>query len=946
MNLRQVNVIPSSQFSALLASDELLQVNNNTISIVDVHTGFVKNFNFLQSAPNGCYYNNEIPNKLILTFKNKTTGIESLQVIDPYTGEKFREIVLHTNKDGFNQVSVGTNIYFTLKANPNVLYFMPFQDGQIAQLDMQNKINAIIAHPTENKFYIYKRDSDKQLSLYNCKEGTPEWSRPLSEYKFFKFVGTRLAIGFNSNRILLTDDDFLSNSKDVTTPHGTTPIDCAENIAISSDGFMFSTETNKEFGSVLTAQSIFTRGCTVAVVSSTDTYIYEVSHPPLAFQHNLQPGMPFHKDVTSIDSQIFFATGPSLFCFNTSGNVSITKFTTIQNGIVEKVAYTPAITAVRYKTSEVQSKKIMVFSTGTLQRDEVGIDCCAGSNGDLYLLTASEILVFTKKGISLTQKTKYPAPDHRFNTIFAAGDDIVLYTSETGEAAVLRDGRLVPFRLPREAKIINWPVICTSDTLYYITANHKPEDLSPQEDFEIFEYSISSCVWFGWTLFAVIEDGLYALSVVKSDEGTSKLNKRKIMRLPNSSCAICAVYPSRMVFVTTVPQLSVFTEERPVCIDILPDVPAKVDPQMFARLLAFLPKKRIDPLLLRDAPPIVCISTFMHCGVSSVTPFVADMFARFGLLQQLIAFCEDESDTRLVAERARKFGQFNFYGQLLDMMEDGSALLELYVILRAIENLQGMVKNYPNLTPCIKLLGVEPNPDAEYKPLIDLPLPKCKEPIFAAPEFTLYIGTLEDEIQLFPSSFDDLENFGRRVHVLTGSEAETANATLSSTVEEQAPPEPEPEDPNIEIKEKPKEDPEKDIKKLALDAYFQEDDEPKSTGPLMDIKINTDVQRPTGPKKPIKIGFQLNIANQPATNTRRRSTTTKVKRNDSMDLDQLGDLSTTPQRRAQVSNSPSTDMFVSSDPMGTLPSLNDDNNEIQNSPMSQAPFQSSLFLDI
>ena len=217
MNLKQINIIPSQPFTNLLTSDELLQINSNVLTIIDVHTGFVKYKNFLQSAPTGCYFNQELTTKIALTFKNKVTQIESLTVIDPYTGEKFREIVLH-QKDGFNLVSVGTNVFFTLKSNPNIVYFMPFSEGQIAQLDYQSPVTAVVGHPTENKFLV---SVAVKLLCVSCKDGSKEWESHLSGFAFIKYVGSHIAIGFLNGEIHIMNENGIAIVKNIQTPHNT-----------------------------------------------------------------------------------------------------------------------------------------------------------------------------------------------------------------------------------------------------------------------------------------------------------------------------------------------------------------------------------------------------------------------------------------------------------------------------------------------------------------------------------------------------------------------------------------------------------------------------------------------------------------------------------------------------------------------------------------------------
>ena len=111
---------------------------------------------------------------------------DTLVVIDTYTGEIFRTINLQHPREQFNIVSVGTNVYFTLKSNPNIVYFMPFSEGQIAQFDAQGKITHICANQQENQFTIIK--GDHEMMNLSCKDCSVLWKRPVDKPCFLSLV--------------------------------------------------------------------------------------------------------------------------------------------------------------------------------------------------------------------------------------------------------------------------------------------------------------------------------------------------------------------------------------------------------------------------------------------------------------------------------------------------------------------------------------------------------------------------------------------------------------------------------------------------------------------------------------------------------------------------------------------------------------------------------------
>ena len=92
---------------------------------------------------------------------------------------------------------------------------------------------------------------------------------------------------------------------------------------------------------------------------------------------------------------------------------------------------------------------------------------------------------------------------------------------------MLRNGKLEKFQLPPEVKIFKWPALCTDDTVYICKDDKKPAESLTGNDYTRIDLKVSSCVWFGWTLFAVHKDKLFALG----KEGP----KRLIAKLPTAT---------------------------------------------------------------------------------------------------------------------------------------------------------------------------------------------------------------------------------------------------------------------------------------------------------------------------------------------------------------------------------------------------------------------------
>ena len=467
------------------------------------------------------------PDKTILTFpcKSSSSG-ETLQVIDTYTGEVFRTINLHTPKEQFNLVAVGTNVYFTLKSNPNVLYFMPFADGQIAMYDAGAKITHICPNQEENQFIVIK--NDRQMFNLSCKDLSVLWQKPTDKPVFIKYVGEFLVVGLTGELNLIKDNP--NDPRIIKIPHGTSPVDTSEALSATQDGVIFTNDTQTSVAIHTNIKQIFSKESTIAVITNTKTFIYEIIRMPLVSSFDLQPGMPFHQDTSSIDSCIYFAVQNILYEYSLESD-SIAKFTTLMQGTIEKVAATTGAVSIIYKVGE--EKKIQTFITGTKQRDEVGIDVVIDKSGNTWILEKDCLLEFNKTGITILQKQKIDLPpDHTYDRVVAIQDTVALYKTETGEALFLRGTNFLPLRIPSNITIFKWPALCTTDAIFLYQPESKPADQSTPDDFKRIEKKVTSCVWLAWTLLAVNEKNVYAIG----RDGSSKL----VEHLPNTATAIIA----------------------------------------------------------------------------------------------------------------------------------------------------------------------------------------------------------------------------------------------------------------------------------------------------------------------------------------------------------------------------------------------------------------------
>ena len=946
MNLSQINKFATAKYSTLLNANEFLQITNNTLTILDVHTGFCKYFHFLPQVPNGFYINPEIPTKTILTYPSKSNfNGDTLVVIDTYTGEVFRTINLQHPKDQFNIVSVGTNVYFTLKSNPNVVFFMPFSEGQIAQFDAQGRITHICANQQENQFVIIK--GDREMMNLSCKDCSVLWRRPTEKPCFLKYVGEFLVMGLNGEIDLIRDNP--NDPRILKTPHGTNPVDASEIVSATKDGVIFTNDTQSQVAIHTNISNLYSKESTVAIVSRHFTFIYEVNRMPLVSSLTLQPGMPFLDDNSSIESNIYFAVQSTLYEYSIESD-SIAKFTTLQSGTIEKIAATIGAVSIIYKVGE--ERKIQTFITGTKQRDEVGIDVTTDKQGNTWILEKDCLLEFNKSGISILQKQKIDLPaDHTYDRVIQIQDTVALYKTETGEALYLRGTNFTPFRLPSQLTIFKWPALCTADSIYMYQPEQQPADQSTVDDFLCIDQKVTSCVWFAWTLVAVYQNKVYAIG---------RNGKARVVEdLPNSAIAITAAVPGSYVFVTTLPQISVFTANRPIILDTIQNCPLL--PLELSRYITFIPSQPIDPRALEGIDPLTAMSIFNKTEPAYINQFVIDTYAKFGRFEQLYKSAQQlhasKEILRSIAEKARQFGQFEIVRQIYEQLGENEKLLEIFVILRSIQNLK-VLGTKPGMEPFIKILGFEPQA-GEYEPLINLQLPRTKELIRSSVNFFLFFGDPLDQKELFPSSFDEISNFGYAWKQLTGEEADAVASSTTQNLLEEKKPEEDEQPKDIIFKEKPKEETPKISLTLAGEEFFKDDDDTPQNNAhelMSGIKIDTSIKRVPSEKKEIKLGFQLNIATPGQSTTRRRSGTTRAKKQASFDLD-IGDLG---QKRAQVAPiTPVTpaipEISNSADPTGSIPAFpsNDDNadnenehQENQEQDQFNAPFQSSLFLDM
>jgi len=823
---------------------------------------------------------------MVLVYPQRANQGETLILHEILTGKVLHCLCLKSHNQEFFDVSLGTYMYFIVSTNRNSVFFMSYSTGSVSQADFPVPINRIIANPEENQFLIIRSDETQQEIL--TKDFSSKSTQPIVKNSYMKYVGPNLVYGMENGEIHIMSGDI---PKVIPTPHGTIPLDSTDIVGVTKDGNLFFLDDQSVFASNFGVNSIWSFGSSIIAVSSQFVHYYEIKKYTVHSISDCQPPEPFQANIGSINSSVFFAISNNIFQYNVSQGEN-SKFTSLPQGaVVEKIISTFAVVSIVYHIGT-KERKIITFVTGTKQRDEPGIDAVIGFGGITWFLQEDSVIGIGRKNLSIEEKVRINiGSQHGYTNVLKMNDFIGLYNSSNGTISFILNQKLKTFSIMPGVTVFNWPALCTNDYVYICQKAMPFGDVS-LKDFIQVEAKVSSCVWFAWSLFAMIGSSLVKIN--------TKGKVSQFWKTPNESYSIAAVLPSQLVFVTTFETCQPISYNRAVIYDILSDcLPEDV---VLSKLLAFIPSKSFDPIYIQDAHPKVAMAVMQKSKplyINNDVIIAYSKYARFNELYLLSKELKTNPDILLeIAKKAKEFGQFDISRQIYESLGEYIELFELFVILWSSHNLQVLAHKSP-LTPCVRMFDLSPI-DSEYEPISNLALPTVA-PIITEKEFYLYYGEASENQQIFPSAFDEITDFGKTEHPITGSEMEAAQQTISNTQ-----PEPEPEIPAEQIvyAEKPKE--EKQLKvELANNQFF--DDDPQENTPRIDVKISYD--KPKGAPKVIG-KFEMG-----AGTTRKRSSTHKKAFNER-------DLSLNPSQGRDIA-----DM------------LKDNNNE------ENTPFQSSMFAD-
>ena len=822
---------PTTKFNSLISADELLQIQSNgTVSILSARTGFCKYFYFLPQVPSQFYINPKSSDRYVLVYPGPPS---TLVILETRTGVVLKQITLKAGYD-FEYVAIGSHVFFVLSQNPNILYFTQFNTGTTLSFDAGFKISGLWANLEESQFLL--RDPEGNFTPFSAEsQPKPILSHPLpikTPISFLIFRGNRIILGAKLGQIISSPLDANSNPQTYEVPHHSFPIGLADNIGVAGDGCIFSLDPQDE-GRVLSycfsPLFIDAQSSVLAVIGPDRTQIYEVSNIPTCSALSLTPPEPFTSDTFSIDSAIYFSSPVAMYSFNFA-SCETSNFVSLEgNPIIKRIVSTPSLVSALYTTpSDRKNTRVMTYVTGSKKRDEPAIDLC--TCGELtWILESDGVRSFKRDHLSLAEVSnqKFPVSKMtksdrkkahqsawlldfgeiiptqeemeetlrkmdeedkskpRFNRIFNAKNHIIVYNSENGEAAFISENGFDEFVLPLNIQIARWPALVTPDTVYiYPDFSSNTQFEKPDiNKFIKIQQKVTSCVWLGWTLFAVVGRTIIAI------QRTGVV--RVIAQLPNTMCSLAAALPSSFIFVTTFPDLRVITLRMPVLFECLPDIDEK--DLAARRLLHHLPTLPLSHSINKKIPSSFAMALFSKSPPNLINEEIMHVYTRFGRFNEISGLIRNMQETikslplktqkkknqkilklkRKLADIAKRVGQFETARILYEEIGADEELLELFMVFRNIHNLSILASKSP-LKPAIEQFGIQASESENdtYKPLQNIPLPSIKSPIQPL-DFTLYSGDEADDLSpLYPPTFDEVADFGRREFPLSSEDAE------------------------------------------------------------------------------------------------------------------------------------------------------------------------------
>ena len=762
-----VSIPGACDFGCSISPDEILQVSKSKVSVICSRTGFCQASYFLRFCPRlfaSCPADGE---RIAVVYPATPSDGERLVVLGAKTGEVQREFALKSSQS-FLAVALGTHLFFVLSGSPNVVFFCQFGEGtRVSMFEFPTPVSHLVANSTEPRFLAVRSDNHLCVVHGLDEKNGPKLGLDMPGFHQFKvlcFTGGDIVCATPFGQVHFLSAETGQATKTVTTPHGSKAVGCTETHGVTKDGILFSVETGEEISNAFDPMFICSCGATVVVFTKTEVTVFESSKVPICTTDTMQPPEPFVAQEFSVDPAVLFATQNAVYGFNILGK-DISKFASLQEKVT-KIVTCQACVSMIYSTTD--GDKIMTFVTGTKKRDEFGIDVMCDRKNRTWILQKDCVLAFERSLLDLKQILKIDLPvGHRFTRIFRIGQTTGLYSPD-GVAAYLSPERksFISFRLQRELSIIQWPAMCTADRLYICTSDScRYEDLDPRSDYIVLDMNVSSCCWLCRTLFAVEGSTVYAI-------GQKTGNKRPVAALPNGMCVIAAALPSELIMVTSLPELRTVVFKGPYLAQVLFSDIGPSDLQAFKYMLYHMPSMVMDPSALTGLPPLLAMSVFSKAEPKYVNDLVVNTYSRFAMFQKLWDLAKGNRDYKdiltQIADRARLVGQFDTARLMYQEAGDFESLFELFIITKHERNLAVLAeKSY--LAECIEhFFHVAPK-DGEFAPLVNLPLPRIREPINSE-EFTLYAGDPSDAAPLLSPAFDELEDCCVNSYGLSGDE--------------------------------------------------------------------------------------------------------------------------------------------------------------------------------
>ncbi|OHT05740.1 hypothetical protein TRFO_26486 [Tritrichomonas foetus] len=891
MDLAPITTFPNSATKcALISSDEILQINSNTVSITSIRTGFCKYSYFLPQVPRLFTINPLNPTRFAVVYPATDSIPETVVLIKTITGKAIKKFASKSLNHHFKHIALGSHLFFVIDTDPDVVYFTQPTGSSINQFQFNDNITFLCANRTTTQFMAMV--NNKHAIVVDAQGPKQTNDIPFNKFTFIELNDSSLNFGSPDGQVFFININDGKN-RSISTPHSTQCLSCTNNYGVTTDGIVFSTDNGQAVATVSNPISVLSFESTVAVICKDQISIFESAKRPICSVSQLQPPEPFISDQFSIEPSIYFAASTAIYSFALSLN-EISKFTSIQEKIKKIVSCHACVSCIYNNASD--GDKIMTFATGIKKRDEPGIDVLCDLNNKTWILQKDSILTYRRKLLDIEEIGKIPMPEnHTYNRIFRIKNTVGIYSPADGLAAYVRDGKLVSFRLPRNVNIIQWPALCTKEYVYICRKKTENLEELDVEDFTCIKASISSCCWLANTLFAVENRDVLALSA----RGT----KRVIDQLQNTMCAITVALPSELVFVTTLPDLRVFTLKTPFLYVAMLDIEPN-DIKTLRYILSYIPRLSIDPRQVATLPPMNAMSILNRAPPKFITPETIIVYARFAKFDELYRIAKESNQKndilRLIAEAASAVGQFQIAQDIYEEIGDDEALFRLFMVNQNASNLR-ILATKSKFAPAIEYFGIKPLPQEDesklsYEKLKNLQLPRLKEP-YTGEEFTLYAGEGSESVPIFPPSFDEPTDFGVREFPLTGEEAEMEiqqqqeldNLAAVAATGEGENGEDEKDKEEIEYKERPTELDTNKEDELELDQFFDDNDEEEKAKPTFNFTINTGGGGPR--RNATRVGFQLDNynGNQSNNNTdnsensenivnRRRGMTTRAKK--------------------------------------------------------------------